>query len=98
MIPETRLTRNVFDWDRRYSSTRGTWSYAAREVLNELKLIDSFKDVTPCNIKSATENIKDIDVNLWDMSRYKSQKLRYYNLYKYDKSPEEYLMLDITKY
>ena len=34
----------------------------------------------------------------WDVHRYKSPKLRYYNLYKYEKYPEEYLYFNITKY
>ena len=34
----------------------------------------------------------------WGIDRYKSQKLRYYNLYKYEKSPEEYLYFNISKY
>ena len=38
------------------------------------------------------------DTGDWDIGRYKSQKLRYYNLYKYDKSPEEYLYFNISKY
>ena len=34
----------------------------------------------------------------WDVQRYKSQKLRYYNSYKFDKTAEDYLSLDLNKY
>ena len=34
----------------------------------------------------------------WDIKRYKSEKLRYYNLYKSDKSTEDYLLLNLTRY
>ena len=34
----------------------------------------------------------------WDINRYKSQKLRYYNLYKYEKGNENYLHLNISRY
>ena len=97
-LPESRVTRRVFDWDRQYANVRGTWCYAARQLLIELKRPDLFDDISPYNPASAQNFIKNNDDNEWDINRYKSQKLRYYNLYKYDKSPEEYLMLDISKY
>ena len=97
-ISESRLTRRVFDWDRQYSNTRGTWSHAARQALSDIESSMSFIEVSPCNIDSALEKVRTIDVDTWDFKRYNPQKLRYYNLYKYDKSSEEYLLLDITKY
>ena len=39
-----------------------------------------------------------MDLVDWDFSRYKSDKLRYYNLYKYDKDAEEYTKMNINKY
>ena len=97
-LPGSRVTRRVFDWDRQHANVKGTWCYAARQVLNELHQPDLFDEVSPCDPTSAQNSIKNIDDNEWDINRYKSEKLRYYNLYKPDKSPEEYLMLDISKY
>ena len=31
-LPESRVTRKVFNWDRLYKNTRGTWSCAAFQV------------------------------------------------------------------
>ena len=98
LMPESRLTRKVFDWDRQYSGSKGTWSHAVKQVLSDINCSNLFTHVSPCDIDSATDTIRTIDVNAWDTNRYRSLKLRYYNLYKYDKSPEEYLSLDITKY
>ena len=39
-----------------------------------------------------------IDNDEWDIKRYKSDKLRYYNLYKTEKSKAEYLTFNISKY
>ena len=50
------------------------------------------------NIVTAQISLATIDTNEWDEKRYKSEKLRYYNLYKYDKSPEDYLLLDLSRY
>ena len=60
IIPESRITRKVFEWDRRFVNTRGTWSHAVREVLKEVNHIDSFSQASQCNIPSALEIIKDI--------------------------------------
>lgn len=42
--------------------------------------------------------MSELDTNEWDVDRYKSEKLRYYNLYKYNKDNEEYLQLNLSKY
>ena len=34
----------------------------------------------------------------WDIKRYRSEKLRYYNLYKVDNSRAEYVSMNISKY
>ena len=41
-IPETRITRRVFDWDRLYSNKRGTWSSATKHIFNEIGCGDHF--------------------------------------------------------
>ena len=42
--------------------------------------------------------LAEMDTMDWDIKRYKSEKLRYYNLYKYDSTPAEYVMMNISKY
>ena len=73
-------------------------TYAARQLFNELEHPELFNDVSPYDPDTAQNVIKINDLNDWDLNRYKSQKLRYYNLYKYDKSTEDYLHLDLNKY
>ena len=46
----------------------------------------------------ATIILAEIDAMDWDIKRYKSEKLRYNNLYKYDNTPAEYVMMNISKY
>ena len=46
----------------------------------------------------ATIILAEMDTMDWDIKRYKSEKLRYYNLYKYDNTPAEYVMMNISKY
>ena len=97
-IPESRITRKIFDWDRQYASVKGSWSNAARQLFIELEHPELFDDVSPYAPDTAQKVLEKNDLNDWDINRYKSQKLRYYNLYKYDKSSEDYLHLDLTKY
>ena len=42
--------------------------------------------------------MSELDTNDWDVDRYKSEKLRYYNLFKFSKDREEYLQLNLSKY
>ena len=97
-LPQSRLTRRVFDWDRKFTNSRGTWSYSARQILIDVQRPDLFDGVMACDIDNAKSIIDSIDVGDWEVKRYKSDKLRYYNLYKYDKNTEDYLSLDLTKY
>ena len=97
-LPESRVTRKVFNWDRLYKNTRGTWSCAARNALIDIDCSDVFDDVSVCNIEYAKSILTHTDVTDWDIKRFKSEKLRYYNLHKYDKSTEDYLLLDVSKY
>ena len=57
-----------------------------------------FHAVAQCDIEHAKSVIDECDSTNWDVCRFKSDKLRYYNLYKYDKSHEDYLHLNISRY
>ena len=63
-----------------------------------LKAQSYFSTVNCCDIDYATSMISYEDSVIWQNKRYKSEKLRYYNLYKSDKNVEDYLLLDLTKY
>ena len=70
-----------------------------KHLFNEMDSEELFYTVSPCDVDHARSIIIDVcDTGDWDVDRYKSQKLRYYNLYKYEKSPEEYLSFNISKY
>ena len=97
-LPNSRLTRKVFDWDRKFSNIRGTWAYAVKQILIDINCRDLFDDASPCNTDLAKNVIENLDDHEWDYNRYNSVKLRYYNLYKYEKGPEDYLLLDVSKY
>ena len=58
----------------------------------------SFDSLSPCDPDLADTHLMQLDSQDWDINRYKSQKLRYYNLYKYEKGNEEYLSLDLSRY
>ena len=92
------MTSRVFNWDLQHSNRRGTWSYYAKHLLYDIHCHDSYHSVTPCDISYAKEAFKAIDEADWDRNRYSSDKLRYYNLYKYSKDTEEYITYNIKKY
>ena len=97
-MPLDRITRQVFDWDLLYSTSRGSWSFIAKSIFNEIGHPEIFDNVIPCSIDDANVVFSIQDQSDWDLSRYKSDKLRYYNLYKNEKCIEEYLTLNISKY
>ena len=51
-----------------------------------------------CNIDYALSIMSHNDDIDWQLKRDKSEKLRYYNLYKTEKNVEDYLLLDLSKY
>ena len=97
-LDESRITRKIFNWDRGFCNKLGTWSYRVKHILKNIDSEVLFDTVTPCDIDYARSVIDINDTGDWDINRYKSPKLRYYNLYKYDKSTEDYLYMNITKY
>ena len=99
-MPLNRLTKKVFSWDLLYSTRRGTWSYNAKNILFDVDCHDSFYNTNSCNIDQAKEALCVIDETDWDIHvrRYKSEKLRYYNMYKSSKDSEEYVKLNIKEY
>ena len=97
-IPPDRLTHQVFLWDLRYGTRPGTWAYSAKHILNEIGQPDVFDNINPCCIDEANVLLTEADHVNWDMSRYESDKLRYYNLFKSNKSTEDYITLNISKY
>ena len=97
-MPLERLPSKVFNWDLQHSGRKGTWSYNAKHILYEIECHDSYHSVTPCNMNYASEALHMIDETDWDINRYKSDKLRYYNLYKCSKDPEEYVNFNMKKY
>ena len=97
-LNESRLTKKVFDWDRQYANRRGTWAYFVRHLLHSIGSPELFDTRTPCNLDLAESSLIQADSQDWDINRYKSQKLRYYNLYKYEKGNENYLHFNISRY
>ena len=97
-LPETCLTRRVFNWDCSFTNFKGTWSYAVRQVFNEIECPEYFIGASKCDMEYVKSIISLHDDSKWQQKRYTSDKLRYYNLYKCDKSVEDYLLLDLTKY
>ena len=97
-LPSNRLTRKVFNWDLLYSSRRGTWSYSAKNLLIDIGCHESFNVIANCDIDNGKLILSETDGTEWDINRYKSEKLRYYNLYKYSKESEDYLKLNVIKY
>ena len=98
-LPADRITKYVFEWDcKNYGNTRGAWSYCMKHVFNDIGCNDVFTGLVPCDIDSSKTILNEINSTDWDIKRYKSDKLRYYNLYKYDNSPADYTFMNISKY
>ena len=81
-----------------YSSRRGTWSYNVKNIFIDVDCQDLFYSTNPCDIESIQDKLHETDSTFWDIGRYKSEKLRYYNMFKFNKECEEYIKLSTTKY
>ena len=98
-LPNDRLTRKIFMWDvHHFSNKRGTWAYSAKHILQDIGLTELFQSISPCDIDYAKSMLTSADNDDWDIKRYGSDKLRYYNLYKIDKLKADYLRMNISKY
>ena len=94
----SRLTRKVFSWDLLYSTRRGSWSHNAKNILSDVECQQLFNESRCCDIEHVKRVLSEKESVDWDISRYQSEKLRYYNLYKSDKDIEEYVKLPVQKY
>lgn len=97
-LPNDRLTKQVFQWDLLHCNRRGAWSYNAKHLIHDMGCPELFMNTSPCNMTHVKTVLKDSESTDWDIRRYKSDKLRYFNLYKYDMEPEEYVMWNVSKH
>ena len=99
-MPPTRLTKKIFIWDLTYCQERGTWSNHILEIFRELNAVECFNEILTHDPESAYQILKENEVASWEVRRYSKPKLRYYNMYKYDYTQEDYryLNLNIPKY
>ena len=93
-LPTDRLTKHVFHWDcNLYSNKKGSWSNAIKSIFDEILSSELFTEFLPCDIEFAKTALAQNDSNDWDIKRYRSDKLRYYNLYKCDKKNQQNIHL-----
>ena len=59
-------------------------------MMLEIGCPELFENIIPCDDEFVRHALLKIYIVDWKVKRYKSDKLRYYNLYKYDKSSKEY--------
>ena len=99
LLPSNRITKIVFNWDcEQFSNKKGCWSYSLKHLLREVHSPDSFDAHVPCDIDFCETILNDCDATEWDVKRYKSEKLRYYNLYKFDREPADYVFFNVSKF
>ena len=99
LLSQDRITKQVFIWDQNnFKNKRGTWSYNIKHVLQEIGQHESFETFSTIDMDYAKSVLNDSDSDDWDNRRYRSDKLRYYNMYKGDKNCADYLKMNITKY
>lgn len=57
-----------------------------------------FYNLELCDLDWAYSQLKESEISPWNNRRYTKSKLRYYNMYEFDHSQEDYLNLNINKY
>jgi len=93
----SRLTYKVFLWDLSYCDISNTWANEIQLILQELSLVDVFELKVECDMQLAYNNMLEFEQLRWQVHRTTMDKLRYYNLFKADYSPEPYLLSNISK-
>ena len=96
-MPQTRFISSVFRWDLKFFNTRNTWANEMKQVFNELNLPGVFTTLSLCNTELAYERLLACEEHNWNLNRFNSDKLRYYNMYKASYTPDEYILSDIPR-
>ena len=96
-MPSNRFISHVFNWDRKFSNMRNTWTNEMNNLFNDLDLTHTFYQVDHCDTSTAYERLMNLEEHDWNLSRFNSDKLRYYNMYKACYTPDEYVLSDMPK-
>ena len=68
------------------------------KIFSDIDPLHSFDNSIPYSIETASRCFYENYQDIWNVERYGKPKLRYYNMFKSDILPEEYLNLHIQKY
>ena len=96
-MPTNRFISHVFKWDLKFANLRNTWSNEMKNIFDDLKLPHVFSRPGLCETNVAYKSFMSLEEHEWNLSRFNSDKLRYYNMYKACYAPEEYVLSDISK-
>jgi len=96
-LPDYRLTKHVFLWDREIVSNN-SWSGKIKTLFTTIGLENCFNNMEPCNIKIATEKLFERDIIDWRNSIQLKPKLRLYKTHKENYLPEKYVTLNLIPF
>ena len=94
-LPVHRLTRKVFDWD--YNLGLQNWSSDIRELFAICDRINIFENREICDLRCMQTLLMNIEVENWDVARHNKDKLRTYNIFKWNYGCEEYVYTNLNR-
>jgi hypothetical protein len=93
-LPEERLTRNIFNWDR---AKHHPWSGEVSIILSVSDLHLMYHNNRQCNIKVVRQRLLSKYEDQWKQDIWKKPKLRNYVQFKNDYVTEPYIFLNLKR-
>ena len=94
-LPVNRITRKVFDWD--CNQGNNNWSSEICELFSICDCLNVFENREVCDIRNMQVLLMNVEVNNWDVARHNKDKLRTYNMFKWNYGPEEYVYTNLSR-
>ena len=94
LMDESRLTRNVFDWD--YENQKG-WCLQVKELFISIGLLDVYLEKRNCDLRLVESRLFETRQNQWKEMLITNPKLRTYRLFKNVINTENYVYIKNRK-
>jgi hypothetical protein len=94
-LPQHRLTKKIFNWD--FDCCHQNWSSDIYELFSDCECLDTFISKGTCDINNIQMCLMNTEVSNWDVARHSKDKLRTYNMFKWNYESEEYVQKNFNR-
>ena len=94
-LPDHRITKKIFDWD--ISICNQNWASDVLEIFTMCNSVNIFTNRETCDLNPMQKLLLDKEIASWDVARYNKDKLRTYNIFKWNFGCEDYITQNLDK-